>query len=122
MRTEADIYGHYELKLSSAVISLDVNADHSFSEQIAYTNGDKQNQVGNWRWTNYQICFKALLEPKDLLKGLFQDTQNQPKAIGGAYEIDDCLPASWEWGKTILEIDPDNPENLVKTRGPKKQP
>jgi hypothetical protein len=116
IKSERDVYGHYVLESRAATITLDVTAEHSYFETIAYSNDGSQSQSGKWQWRDGRVCFDAFLEPKQLLKDLFDNVpqQNQPKTVGRAYEIDDCLPASWEYGKTLLEVNPDSPENFVK--------
>ena len=52
--------------------------------------------------------------PRSVFKDLFGDGNPQHKSVGEAYQFDYCSPASEEYGKTILELDPDSPQNFVK--------
>jgi hypothetical protein len=116
VKSERDVYGRYVLKSNYANITLDVAEDHSYSETILYPAGEQQKQSGKWHWRDGQACFGGLLVPNQLLKDLYENApqQNHPKTRGSAYELDDCLPASREYGKTLLEINPDSPENFEK--------
>jgi len=118
IRSESELYGHYELTSRDAKILLDVAADHTYSEKIMFSGGFQQTQTGNWRWMGGQVFLAAFLEPEKLRSEVYEDLplKQRPKTVGGSYQIDDCLPASWIYGKTVLEIDPDSSENFVKLK------
>jgi len=116
IKNENEIYGSYELTSSDAKILLDVSADHSYSEVIRFSNGSDQRNSGQWQWRDGRVCFTSLLVPTPLMKDLFEKAkpEEQPRVVGGAYQLDHCVPAGKEYGKTILEMNPDKPENFVK--------
>jgi hypothetical protein len=116
IKNEGEVYGSYELTSREAKILLSVAADHSYSETVRFSIGPEQKNSGNWHWRDGRVCFSALLVPKALMKDLFESTRqdDRPKTVGGAYQLDHCVPAGREYGKTILEMNPDGPENFVK--------
>jgi hypothetical protein len=122
--SENDIYGHYELTSRAAKIRLDVNADHSYSETVEFISGPEQRNSGKWRWMGGRVCFGTFLEPKEFKNDIFVNArpQDEPKTVGGAYQLDECLPAGKEYGTTILEINPDGPENFAMVRSPLAHP
>jgi hypothetical protein len=114
IKNENEVYGSYELTFRDGKILLDVAADHSYSETIRFSNQPEQKNSGEWQWRDGRVCFNALLVPRPLMKVFENAKPWQPKVIGGAYQLDHCIPAGKEYGKTILEINPDAPENFVK--------
>ncbi len=111
---EREVYGDYELRSGGTKIALRVAQDHSFSESITFPNGQEQRNSGRWEWQQGAVghaCINGLLIPKALMTYLSGNWQ--PKAVGESYQYDDCLAAGKEYGRTILEINPDG-ENFVK--------
>ncbi len=86
IKNEADVYGSYELTSRDGKVLLEVGADHSYSETIRSSNAPDQKNSGHWQWRDGRVCFDALPVPRSVRKG----------------------------GKTILEMNPDSPENFVK--------
>ena len=49
--------------------------------------------------------------------GLRRDlSEDRPLVVGDSFQMDRCIPAEVEYGNTILEINPDKPENFVKLK------
>lgn len=113
---EAELYGSYALTSTEVKILLDLTASHSYSETVTFAGGPVQKASGTWRWKGGRVCFNALLIPRSLMKDVYENAspEEQPKIVGGAYQLDHCVPAGKEYGETILEMNPDKPENFVK--------
>jgi hypothetical protein len=117
LRDEAEVYGSYELTTSDVKIALNVAANHSYTETLTFSNGSDQKNAGAWQWREGRVCFNGLLVPTVLMKALEGAPQeDRPKVVGQSYQMDHCIPAGKEYGKTILELNPDSPENFVKAR------
>jgi hypothetical protein len=115
---EREVYGHYELRHSEGEIRLEVSADHSYSEILTFASYPEQRSSGKWYWSEGtdgtgRVCFESVLEPVRFKKDLYAASGRSPTMIGRTYQLDDCLPAEKEYGKTILEINPDSEENFV---------
>jgi hypothetical protein len=111
INNEKEVYGSYELTSRDGRILLEVAADHSYSETIRFSNRPEQRNSSRWQWRGGRVCFNALLVPRPLMK-MLEDIK--PKVVGDAYQLDYCIPAVKEYGKTMLEINPDTRENFVK--------
>jgi hypothetical protein len=113
--SEKKVHGQYQLVSSDVKILLDVAADHTYSEIVAFTRAQEQRASGTWHWTEGKVCLKAFLVPQMLMSGLLQSVPREqwPKAVGPSYQLDQCAGAEMEYGKTILEINPDSSENFV---------
>jgi hypothetical protein len=123
--SEKGILGRYELKSPDAKTQLDVVPDHSYFEIIRYTNGTEQRTAGAWHWMEEKdrwdprVCFTSLLLPKQtgVMQNIFAGDSAPPdwvKSAGGAYQLDECAGPLKEYGRTILEIDPDSEQNFVR--------
>lgn len=123
IKNESEIYGSYTLTSGEGKVLLDVAASHSYSESLSFAGGPLQKAAGTWQWKDGRVCFASLLIPISLIKDVYANArpEEQPKIVGGAYQLDDCVPATKEYGKTILEINPDKPENFVKTSSANRQ-
>jgi hypothetical protein len=117
IKDENEIYGSYTLTSGEDKILLDIGASHSYSESLSFAGHPTQKAAGIWQWKDGRVCFASLLIPTSLMKDVYANArrEEQPKIVEGAYQLDDCVPATKEYGKTILEISPDKPENFVKT-------
>jgi len=118
INSEKKVYGRYELASSGVKILLDVVADHTYSETVEFTRAAEQRTSGAWHSTEDKVCFDAFLVPQMLRRGLLQSLppQRQPKTVGPSYQVDQCVGAGIEYGKTILEINPDSSENFVMVK------
>jgi hypothetical protein len=116
IKDEREVYGSYELISPDAKIVLEVAENHNYAETIAFSSSPQQRNEGKWQWRDGHVCFTALLVPKPLMKDLIQNVrpEDQPSIVGEAYRVDRCVPAQKEYGKTILEMNPDEPENFVR--------
>jgi hypothetical protein len=115
IKNENDVYGSYELTSRDGKVLLVVGADHSYSETIRSSNAPDQKNSGHWQWRDGRACFDALLVPRSVMKAYENAKPEElPKVVGDSYQLDHCIPAGKEYGKTILEMNPDSPENFVR--------
>jgi hypothetical protein len=116
--SEKKVHGQYLLVSGDVKILLDVAADHTYSETVEFTRAPEQRISGTWHWTEGKVCLNAFLVPQMLMRGLLQSVppEQRPKAVGLSYQLDQCAGAEREYGKTILEINPDSSENFVMVK------
>ena len=69
-------------------------------------------------WDDGRVCLAAMLIPKSLVPdyGETFNPEDRPLVVGDSFQMDRCIPAEVEYGNTILEINPDKPENFVKLK------
>jgi hypothetical protein len=108
-----DILGLYELHFSAGTISLRLNSDGSCVETIHYSDGQKQQATGTWSQDRENLHFEKMLVPNALKTTLFSPGAEDSR-WSRSHESDVRAGAIWQYGKTILEIQPDVDENFVR--------
>lgn len=110
---ESKISGVYALAVRGVKIELRVAKDHTYVEKVTFSDGAQQTKSGEWKWQEEQLCFGALLVPSSAFPAAFS-YGIQSRIVGRCYQMDRCAAPVWEYGKTILEINPDTAENFVR--------
>ncbi len=114
IRDEAKISGLYNLIYEDVELKLTILSNHKYSE-TAIAGNQSYDVSGSWKWQNDKICFDSLLIPKRLFPSFGDNSSHyKPKAIGPVYEVEYCLPGIQEYGKTLLELDPDGGHNFKR--------
>ncbi len=103
------LYGHYELKSRSLIVTLIVNPNHSYIETIKYSTGSQENTTNTWQWTATGILFHDLLLPE--IDGVRADADFGPETAGrvhlrktdlGTNQMDWTMAGETIFGRTRL--------------------